>query len=109
MPIPYLKRTEGLFEATTNKSAGCFALAAGLSLGAALLFGAPTQAHAYQGPWCAFYSNGNEDCSLPSREACNFNVQYRPSIGRCYPNDRYRPAYRPNRRSIRHRYRGYGD
>jgi hypothetical protein len=68
------------------------------------LLGGSTPAKAYQGPWCAFYSNGNEDCSLPSREMCNFTVQYRPSIGRCYPNDRYRPAYRSEQRVIKHRY-----
>jgi hypothetical protein len=67
----------------------------------------PAQADMIQGPYCLYYSDGGVDCSQPSFEMCLFTTVYRPSIGRCYPNEKYHAAHETVRKPERvkkHRY-----
>jgi hypothetical protein len=71
---------------------------------ATLLAGStPAAAQQVQGPWCAYYASGGVDCSQPSREMCRLSVQYRPSVGRCYPNENYHRTDAPGRRTNKRR------
>lgn len=72
----------------------------GLATAAVIAGSTPARAD-IQGPWCAYYASGGVDCSQPSREMCRLSVQYRPSVGKCYPNENYRRAYAPGRRTIK--------
>jgi hypothetical protein len=73
----------------------------GLTFGALLVLPQTGKAAMIQGPYCLYYSDGGVDCSQPSLEMCRFTTVYRPSIGRCYPNEKYHAAREYDREPAR--------
>ena len=84
----------------------------GLGPSGAFIYERPT----YEGPWCVLYNAGadvvQENCAMPSFEACNVERSHWGSTAFCHQNPRFagywgQPglAPEPRHRKSRHRHR----